>query len=850
MKTTAEVLAFLASSIFLWVGNTQAQSLVVQNSNINIIQLDALADDANEPGIDFVACNLPLPAYIPGLLGSQLGFICQVGARQVVTPEYNTNANNNVFSTINGSGTSTMTVFWNSYAQSHHFSPIMPPGYQAFTNTNVQFELEIDATMVPVNTPVVVQFSYQAYSAAGEVEVGGGDLAVTIPTIELGGVDLFQDAGFNMSFSSNTILGWNNVTKSGTMVMLAGTPVTLSITHISNTNVVDPGAGVYLGYFKDRATANFIGTITLSADPLFIPPVVNPPLPTHPFFSVDIGSSNELSSPTANGSEYFDPGDAYRFQVPTFPFGGGDGNIDDASFMGFDIPPSTPDLLVPHLTAVPLGTGLPLNAYFSSFLNIDGLSITNQTINSILPAPLPATTSPCLKGVEHLFLSYDDDRAENYTMPGPSVPGNSYSPLTLQLYGTSQRKDEIVQLDVNPLTLTIGAEWPLLSEGQIHPNLLPNPVDHPLEPLANTEDDDVNAVTFTNNLNLCPNVYFSVDHQGRGTDPAGNVLDPGIIYRVDFANQTAIPAVLHPDIGILPGTDIDAFEFVMLPNPLTFALSGFLGMLFSVDVDDPGTAEDESGGLLPNQIYYSYITGNHALLDSSFIFTENIDGIAAWDASPQTAISSACHPNNFTTPPVNLTASASGNTFNATWTPYGGSRRCELNRNRNDLSGNYSFYAGDLTGTITPSSAMLTIPQLQPNKTYRVRIRCSCATSGTLVNSPWSAFVLFTTPPGPAVPSAGDGSWGGGSAVFSEPNLVLAPNPASDRVQVSMDGFPDGSVRIALINVLGAIVIEYNLTAVEGRYSDYVDVSQLPAGVYFFTAMTGDIKLVKKLVVE
>ena len=76
------------------------------------------------------------------------------------------------------------------------------------------------------------------------------------------------------------------------------------------------------------------------------PPIQNPMAPGSGVvseFSVDIGSDAEMSDPSIEGNEVFDPGDMYPWFGPKLPPGGNDGVRDDVLAFQTDYWPLAPD---------------------------------------------------------------------------------------------------------------------------------------------------------------------------------------------------------------------------------------------------------------------------------------------------------------------------------------------------------------------------------------------------------------------------------------------------------------------------------------------------------------------------
>lgn len=75
-------------------------------------------------------------------------------------------------------------------------------------------------------------------------------------------------------------------------------------------------------------------------------------------------------------------------------------------------------------------------------------------------------------------------------------------------------------------------------------------------------------------------------------------------------------------------------------------------------------------------------------------------------------------------------------------------------------------------------------------------------------------------------------------------NIKVLPNPASDFVYFEVDGFKEGKTQLRVINSVGQIVLEKLLP----YWKSGVDLSRLPAGIYFCEITIGENRGVKKLV--
>ena len=350
-------------------------------------------------------------------------------------------------------------------------------------------------------------------------------------------------------------------------------------------------------------------------------------------FSLDIGSDTELSDPFMDGDEGFDPGDVYWWQGPPVPPGGRDGFKDDMRIFGQDPWPDPPDT-IPPTTRVPVGNVFsppdPTEEWYSEFFDLDGHDQLDISLIDLIPPhpthyqPIPKFPSHCIFEPIFLMVSFDDDMGPGWMAPPMGdVPVTAPSPAGVSSYGTTGARDEIVGVDLAPgmpAPVPVLGTYPIADEITVHQSMAPNPDG------IEEQDDDVDSLDVVENEDTCPFWFFSPDHEATFRDPqTGIPLDPGGIYEVTapgFPVQV-IDEMIH--LGIPEETDIDAFEFTWLIHE---EYGPVLGLLFSVDDDDPLTGPNESGGLNPNMIYYSFLDG------ISRPFTEplwdDIDALTIW----------------------------------------------------------------------------------------------------------------------------------------------------------------------------------------------------------------------------
>jgi hypothetical protein len=83
-----------------------------------------------------------------------------------------------------------------------------------------------------------------------------------------------------------------------------------------------------------------------------------------------------------------------------------------------------------------------------------------------------------------------------------------------------------------------------------------------------------------------------------------------------------------------------------------------------------------------------------------------------------------------------------------------------------------------------------------------------------------------------------------------EVNTVsVSPNPAVDMINISFDATAGGKVIVSIIDQNGSVVVNKNLSAVTGKNTSQLDVSNLANGVYYIKLQTGSVVKMTKLVV-
>ncbi len=606
----------------------------------------------------------PVPP-IPGIMGSNYVYagnaVCEIGK-----PPCWCRGIGSSLVRIAGVGTNTLSIRWDAVANANHDCTSNPHPFEcpfggtpptctcpSTYNTGGSAIIDIDLLLringVPPGTPVTVNYRWRQFSAnmyRPEVPPPPGPFPIpppppypppfgwapppspTTPDDEsyvMGGSSL-GGTGFGGGFNYLNQRGGRQGPYT-TGQFGSSTDSTILFTHDARLDVRmrDPARGTSIPYCLeyDSESVAWGGELVLflsgsggGGDPEF-PPEPCPAPTMH--FSLDIGSDTELSDPTLDGNEVFDPGDAYTWLGPPLFPPGANGIRDDGFIFGFDpMPtPGVPGSSAPACIAIPDPTTLP------PYFDLDGLDSLDFSLTSFtgagtltgtgsgggpLSAPLLRFPSSCIQPAENLVISFDDDTALHYASgagAGCSVPSTSLSPVT-DTYGTAAGQDEVIGLTLLPLMpaapvspRTVGALYPIADEVGLHPSLAPDPPDGPAPPQV--FDDDVDALDITGDG--CDVWVFSVDHE------ASMGLDPGNIYEATPGGPVlVVDKVVH--LGLPADVDIDDFEFVWTSDP-SGSGGEVLTLLFSVNDDDPATPGLENGGILdPKMIYASYLTGS------------------------------------------------------------------------------------------------------------------------------------------------------------------------------------------------------------------------------------------------
>jgi hypothetical protein len=621
--------------IILLIGVTISNAQVINISGASASGVgttmanDYLVPVPGAPGIlTFDADTCILGNFIAGLYGNDYATYCF--AHSLETGE---NPQHHEVSSyfgsraiINGDNSQTVQIKWKNTGANYATTD----EHRARIITSLNFNVNMSVTGIPAGTNVTIYWWYDIF--------GGGntsheDLVLLEDSIRVRNTMTVNGTSqFNSQFDFGSPLGlpgWNEwKNRTGTFQVTAGANFNFSVTSALFLYLKDPGQPGGFGFPVDQNDGIFKGTIyfTLLAQ---YPIIVNND-DMLPLFSLDIGSDSELSDPQQNGNEVFDPGDMYP--------------MSNAGPVPFVTPWKDDSLIFAHdpdpkpfapVNPAPVGSGQPIDLVRGTYFDLDGsdlldFSLYGSGINYGPGDPSIAWFSDsCIYEAEYLFVSFDDDTPEHFTSVVPaSVPVNSNSPGFDTIYSDYGNQNEVREYDFDP-TPASGAYFQnnLYAESDLHSNLFPDPLGN------NDFDDDVDAldmIPIIGNYTPCSVWYFSADHEASYNHPnfGAAYLDPAIVYEVTPAGP--VPVVTLFNTGLQIGTDMDDFEFAWVWDQLEGRYG--LALLFTVNDDDTITSEDETGGLNPRMIYYSFLNGTSQPFSANQ-FNDDVDGLTVWQNS-------------------------------------------------------------------------------------------------------------------------------------------------------------------------------------------------------------------------
>lgn len=603
-------LAFLLGILSILTTVAYSQSLSVSSTNIagrGYAQAnDFIVPDVGGPAIfDEDSCVTPAQPLMANWIGSDYGFICDARAREKRTllPQSVASAQAFTLARVDGDGTQTIRIKW--FFEARSFTNSLE-GYAAHSENTENLRVQIAIDGLPGGTPVNVYYSYSTFGAGlTEHENNDEDSVKAGNTLNIDGTEVLN--GTHDFQNPPGLSGWNErIDQTGVISATVGTDIAIDINADLYSEIEMPGKPYGFASVVDQCVADFVGTLELSLAPIIPDGVGNVLGGGSVEFSLDIGSDSELSDPQGDGDEVFDPGDCYLLGGSVLPTGGLDGIKDDMTIFSVDPAPTPPDAT--QATAAPVGSGTAYQNLYSTYFDLDGHDNMGMQLSQMQYGPgipsIQQTADPCVLDAEFLYLSFDDDSAAHYTEPAGAVAVNTFSPFAVDIYGSTSNMDEIIECDFVPFYPTTWlSSFNIYDELMVHPSLPPNP------DLGNPMDDDVDALDMISPASQCPYWYFSPDHEAPYIDGGGGNLNWGSVYEVQSGGGATevVNPVTH--LGLADSTDVDAFEFAWVWDTVTSRYG--LGLLFSVDDNDPITPYDESGGLDPRIIYVSFLNGTH-----------------------------------------------------------------------------------------------------------------------------------------------------------------------------------------------------------------------------------------------
>jgi hypothetical protein len=621
---------FLFTLLFTF-GFLQAQVLQVTTTSISGTA-ETLANDYLEPaGINgpfiFDQKSCTHGNFTGGLYGNDYASFCFAHAvEQGGFPKHRVSSEIGSRAMINGDNTTSVRIKWKNTG--HNYS--VTEGHYAKLNSTLDFSVSLAVTGMPAGIPVTVYWWYTIFGGGNTVhENVDEDYLDVANSMSVNGVSQLNNS-FNFA-SPGGLAGWNEwKNKTGTFRTISGANFSFRVSSAISLYLRMPGGPGGFGYDIDKNNGIFKGEIVFTVVPQY-PPLANNVADSSSLFlfSLDIGSDSELSDPLQNGNEAFDPGDMYPRVLSPIPM---------------PVPYKNDSLIFAHdpdpkpyfpFNPAPVGTGLTISDVRSFFFDLDGSDLLATSLVGLLYGPGQPSilwfSDSCIYEAEYLFLSFDDDTPELYTsVTPPSVPVTSSSAIMNAIYSEGTGKDEVMEYDLDPIP---GAssyfENELFSEPMLHVNLSPSPFG------GNLADDDVDAldiIPMSGNYTPCSQWYFTADHEAAYNHPnfGAPYLDPGAIYQVTPTGPVQVVTIFHT--GLTYGTDMRDFEFAWVWDTLPVLPRYGLAVLFTVAPDDTLTVEDETGGLDPQMIYYSFLNGTSQPF-SAHQFKDPIDGLTVWKNS-------------------------------------------------------------------------------------------------------------------------------------------------------------------------------------------------------------------------
>jgi hypothetical protein len=81
-------------------------------------------------------------------------------------------------------------------------------------------------------------------------------------------------------------------------------------------------------------------------------------------------------------------------------------------------------------------------------------------------------------------------------------------------------------------------------------------------------------------------------------------------------------------------------------------------------------------------------------------------------------------------------------------------------------------------------------------------------------------------------------------------NLTVYPNPSTGIVNLSLTGFHGKRTTLSVVNVIGTVVYQETLSAVDGRVDKSIDLSKQANGLYYIKLDADDYSEIRKIVLK
>lgn len=521
---------------------------------------------------------------------------------------------------IDGDGGNVIFVRWWCHSNTQYDCHDPQCGWTATDSSSVSATVKLAIDGLPNGTPVQVTYFWKHFSSyANEPEAGNEDEAAVAGT----SLNLFNQVGFGNNMSIGGSLQFAQLRTGNdpqVLNMLVGDTLQIDVSGMTHANI-DPPAKPINNPREDDASSDFFGYcyIYINGPNSPVVSVTDTCDDESIYYSIDIGSDMEISDPTPDGSEILDPGDVYDATsgslVPV---------MDDATLFGFD---PAPNIGNPALTC---SAGPLQSSQHVLNFDVDGTDRVDYSLSTnagSYGAGLPSISmfnSECIHGPEYALVSFDEDRGINFNSAINCNVPSSFDPSDSTFArGAVNNHDEVMVVHLSQSQGTTdytGTAMPYKNEEDLTGPLAPSPPSRFPADL----NDDVDALDLVADPTICDNYYFSVDHEAQYIYQ-NDTLDPGAIY--EFTAGGLIAKVIDPilELGLLPGVDIDAFEFTWLYdfNQQRYGLA----LAFSVSDSDPFSLVDYTGGLDPDFIYASFLDGISFQMVGG-VSPNNIDALA------------------------------------------------------------------------------------------------------------------------------------------------------------------------------------------------------------------------------